>query len=496
MHRKFHRRLKLASVLGLAAALCLVSSNLVAVVAEPQGPSSATPPNVVIVFVDDMGYADIGPFGASYSTPHLDRLAREGRAFTNFHVAQPVCSASRAALLTGSYSNRVGIHGALSPNATHGLDPRELTLPRMFKERGYATGMAGKWHLGDRRDFLPLRHGFDEFLGIPYSNDMWPHHPRAKAGTYPPLPLLEGDEVVEPNVGPDGQARFTARFTERAVDFIERNQGRPFFFYLAHPQPHVPLFAGEKFRGASGAGIYADVVQEIDWSVGEILAALDRTGVADNTLVVFTSDNGPWLSYGDHAGMAEPYREGKGTAWEGGTRVPCLMRWPARLPPGTTSDAMLMTIDLLPTFANLIGAASPAMPIDGRDVWNLLKGEPDAEHPHEAYFTWYLQNQLQAVTTSDGVWKLILPHSYRTLKGSRGGSGGVPVQYETVLISSPQLYHLKNDPGETTDASGDHPEVVRRLFDLAEGARMELGDSLAGRTGRGNREPGRVTHPR
>ena len=449
-------------------------------------------PNVIVIFADDLGYADIGPFGSSVATPHLNRLAREGRRFTHFHVSQPVCSASRASLLTGAYSNRVGIHGALGPNATHGLDPGELTLARMFKRQGYATGMAGKWHLGHHPAFLPLRHGFDEFLGIPYSNDMWPHHPEAKAGTYPPLPLFEGDVVVDPEVTPEEQATFTQRFTDRAVAFIERHRERPFFFYLAHPQPHVPLFASEAFAGKSGVGLYADVIQELDASVGQVLAALDRTGLAENTLVIFTSDNGPWLSYGDHAGSPGPFREGKGTSWEGGTRVPCLMRWPGVLPAGTTSEAMLMTIDLLPTLATLIGAPPPLRPIDGRNVWPLLVGEPGAVNPHAAYFTWFNQNELQAVTSGDGTWKLILPHRYRTLEGRPGGTGGRPVRYAQRDVTQPELYHLREDPGETTNVADRYPAIRDALLAEADRARRELGDGLTGVSGTGNRPPGRL----
>jgi arylsulfatase len=362
----------------------------------------------------------------------------------------------------------------------------------MLKQQGYATGMAGKWHLGHHRAFLPLRHGFDEFLGIPYSNDMWPHHPEAKPGTYPPLPFFEDDEIVDADVSPEEQAQLTKRFTERAVAFIERNHDRPFFFYLAHPQPHVPLFASEAFVGASGAGLYGDVIQEIDWSVGQVLAALDRHGLADNTLVIFTSDNGPWLSYGDHAGSSGLFREGKGTAWEGGTRVPCLMRWPGRLPAGTTSDAMLMTIDLLPTLAHRFGAPLPALPIDGRDVWPLLRGDPGAVNPHPAYFTWFGVNELQAVTSGDGHWKLVLPHRYRSLEGRPGGTGGRPVRYSQRQLEAPALYNLRDDPAESNDVARLYPQVRDALLAHAEAARAELGDALTRATGRGNRPPARV----
>lgn len=451
------------------------------------------PPNVVIVFTDDQGYGDLGVTGAKgYSTPHIDRLAREGTLFTNFHVAQAVCSASRAALLTGCYPNRIGIHGALGPNSTHGIHANETTLAEVLKARGYATGMAGKWHLGHREPFLPNRHGFDEAYGLPYSNDMWPHHPEAKPGTYPPLPLIENGRVIDAEVTPDEQRNLTTSYTERAVAFIERNKDRPFFFYLANNMPHVPLFVSDKFKGKSGAGLYGDVIQEIDWSVGQVLGALKKHKLDDNTLVVFTSDNGPWLSYGTHAGSAGPLREGKGTAWEGGTRVPCLMRWPGKLPAGTSSGEMLMTIDLLPTFAQLIGAKLPGHKIDGLDVWPLLAGAPGAKNPHESYWSYYAQNELQAVFSPDGKWKLQLPHGFRTLAGRPGGKDGIPAKYEGAKIEQPLLYDLQADIGEKTDVASSHPAVVQQLLAHAEKARAELGDSLTQRKGSGVREVGRL----
>ena len=281
------------------------------------------PPNVIIIFTDDQGYADVGVFGAKgIRTPNLDRMAAEGRKFTNFHVSQPVCSASRTALLTGCYSNRLGIHGALGPADPRGIAESEMTLANLFKQKGYATGMAGKWHLGRPAPFLPTHRGFDEYFGLPYSNDMWPLHPEAKPDSFPPLPLIEGDKVVKPGLTPEDQAQLTTWYTERAVKFIDTNRDRPFFFYLAHNMPHVPLYVSDKFKGKSERGLYGDVIEEIDWSVGEVLAALRRNGIEENTWVIFTSDNGPWLSYGEHAGSAGPLREGKGTNWEGGTRVP------------------------------------------------------------------------------------------------------------------------------------------------------------------------------
>ncbi len=456
-------------------------------------------PNVVVIFCDDLGYADIGPFGCkAYATPNLDRMAREGRKFTHFHVAQAVCSASRAALLTGCYPNRIGIHGALGPGARHGIHADETTLPEVFKQRGYATGMAGKWHLGHHAKFLPTRHGFDEYYGLPYSNDMWPHHPEAKKGSYPALPLLEGEKVIDDDVTPADQPALTAAYTERAVKFIERNKGRPFFFYLAHSMPHVPLFVSDRFKGKSGAGLFGDVIQEIDWSVGQVLDALKQHKLDDNTLVIFTSDNGPWLSYGNHAGSAGPLREGKGTAWEGGTRVPCLMRWPGVLAAQSSSDAMWMSVDVLPTLATLIGAPLPPRKIDGRNVWGLITDAPGAAgapHPHDAYLSYYAQNELQAVWSGDGQWKLQLPHTYRTLGGKNGGRNGTPAAYIQKKITQPELYNLKGDAGETQDVAKAHPELVAQLLAHAAKARADLGDSLTQQEGSGRREPGRLANP-
>jgi arylsulfatase A len=452
-------------------------------------------PSIVVVFTDDQGYADVGCFGAQgFETPHLDRLAREGRRFTNFHVAQPVCSASRAALLTGCYPNRVGIHGALGPAARVGIGDSEITLAEMLKERGYATGMAGKWHLGHRQRFLPVHHGFDEYLGLPYSNDMWPFHPEATHAIYPALPLIDGDRVVDPDVTAEDQARLTVRYTERAVSFIARHKDRPFFFYLAYSMPHVPLHVSEHYRGKSRRGLYGDVIQEIDASIGEVLHALEVHGLKDNTLVIFATDNGPWLRYGDHAGSAGSLREGKGTCWEGGVRVPCIMRWPGKLPAGTTSDAMVMTIDLLPTIAGLVGAPLPNQPIDGLDVWPLLAGTAGAINPHDAYVYYYEQNQLQAVVSGDGRWKLQLPHTYRSLAGHSGGHDGLPALYRRVKIDNPELYDLANDPAEKSDIAEREPETVRRLLAIAERTRADLGDTLCGRVGSGIRPAGRLAN--
>jgi len=452
------------------------------------------PPNVVIIFIDDQGYGDIGPFGAKgYTTPNLDRMATEGRKFTNFHVPQPVCSASRAGLLTGCYPNRIGIHGALSPKATHGISDDEMTIAQVLKQKGYATGMAGKWHLGHHPQFLPTRHGFDEYFGLPYSNDMWPLHPEAKKGTYPPLPLIEGEKVLKNDLNHEDQNQLTTQYTERAVKFIEKNKDKPFFFYLAHSMVHVPLHVSDKFRGKSQQGLYGDACMEVDWSVGEVLVALKRAGVDDNTLVIYTSDNGPWLSYGDHAGNSGPLREGKGTNWEGGTREPTLMRWPGKIPAGSVCDDMGMTIDLLPTIAKLAGAKLPKHKIDGLDIWPIISGHNGAKNPHEGYAFYYEQNALQAVSSPDGRWKLQLPHQYRTLAGRPGGKGGIPAKYEGAKVETPELYDLQNDIGETKNVAATNPEVVSQLMAFAEKMRAELGDALTKRKGSGSREPGKIS---
>lgn len=439
------------------------------------------PPNVVLIFADDLGYADLGCFGAQgIETPHLDRMARDGCRLTDFYVAQAVCSASRAALLTGCYSNRVGILGALGPAARIGIHDQEVTLGELLKSRGYATAIFGKWHLGHHPQFLPTRHGFDEYFGLPYSNDMWPKHPTAK---FPDLPLIAGERVLEYN--PD-QRQLTTWYTDRAVQFIERSGTQPFFLYLPHAMPHVPLFVSEQRGGRSSRGVFGDVIAEIDWSVGEILQALKRSGVDDNTLVIFTSDNGPWLSYGDHAGTAGPLREGKGTAWDGGMRVPFVARWPGKIPPGLVSAEPVGTIDIFPTLAELTGASLPEQPIDGRSIWPILSGQPGAVSPHEALW-FYWGAELHAVRS--GPWKLHFPHEYRSLK--QAGTGGQPGPYEQRRTEL-ALYRLDRNPGEQANVAEQHPEVVARLSQLADQARQELGDALTRTKGQANRPAGQL----
>jgi arylsulfatase A len=481
--------------------LQLVTSLLLLFAPPGQSARAPRPPNFIIVYADDLGYADIGPFspkdaGARPRTPSLDRLAADGVRLTNFYVAQAVCSASRAALLTGAYSNRVGILGALNHTATHGINADETTIAEMLKQRNYATAMFGKWHLGTQPPFLPVHHGFDEYLGLPYSNDMWPRHPQ-RGTFFPELPLIEGDKVVQQ--GPD-QSQLTTMYTERAVRFIEKNRTKPFFLYVAHAMPHVPLFVSDKFRGRTGQGLYGDVIAEIDWSVGQILEAVSRAGLDDNTLVIFTSDNGPWLSYGDHAGSAAPLREGKATAFEGGVRVPFVARWPGHIPRGAVQHQPAMTIDLLPTLANLAGAESPglrsaarrpdlsgpASTIDGLDIWPLLENRRGAASPHDAlYFYWGAE--LHAVRS--GKWKLHVPHPYQSLEVA--GMGGAPGKYVSLQLEQ-SLFDLDADPSESKNVAADNPAIVKRLLEYVERAREDLGDTLTKRTGRNVRQPGRV----
>ncbi len=473
------RRL-VAFVLVFAAAMLSAFSPV-----RAGGADADRPPNFVVVFADDMGYADASCFGATeIRTPHIDRLAAEGAKLTSFYVAQAVCSASRTALLTGCYPNRVGILGALGPNSPTGIHADETTIAEVLKQRGYATAIYGKWHLGHHEKFLPTNHGFDDYFGLPYSNDMWPKHPTARKGTYPELPLISGTKVVDRN--PD-QSQLTTWSAERAVKFIGANKDKPFFLYVPHSMPHVPIFASDKHRGKSKAGLYGDVIEEIDWSVGEILAAIKEHGLDDNTLVIFTSDNGPWLSYGNHAGSAGPLREGKGTSWEGGVREPFVARWPGKIPAGTVSSELAATIDLLPTIAKLAGAELPQRKIDGKDIWPLVSGEKDAKTPHDAYY-FYWGRELQAVRS--GKWKLHFPHAYRSLTGTPG-SDGRPNGYSQQKTEL-ALFDLEADVGERSDVAEKHPEIVERLKALAEAARDDLGDSLTNRKGSGVREVGKL----
>ncbi|GIW78239.1 MAG: arylsulfatase [Gemmatales bacterium] len=441
-------------------------------------------PNFIVIFCDDLGYADIGPFGAEgYQTPNLDRMAKEGMKFTDFYVGRSFCTPSRAALLTGCIPTRVGIGGNFGPRSTTGLNPDEMTIAEVLKQKNYATAIFGKWHLGHLPKFLPTNQGFDEFFGLPYSNDMWPFHPEQQRVHFPDLPLYEGDKIINPKVTPEIQKTLTRRLTERAVEFIDKNKEKPFFLYLPHPQPHVPLFASEKFLKKTKRGLFGDVLTEIDWSVGEILGALKRNKIDERTCVVFTSDNGPWLLYGNHAGSAKPLREGKGTNFEGGFRVPCLMRWPGRIPAGTVCREVCSTIDLLPTFARLAGAPLPKNKIDGKDIAPLMFQHPGAKSPHPVFYHYDGRNRLVALRS--GKWKLMFPQSYGSPIPGKDGRPGKRVS-KTIPLS---LFDLEKDIGETTNVAEKYPEVVQRLMAAADAMRKDLGDGP--KAGPGRRPIGR-----
>jgi len=458
--------------------------------------SAERTPNVVVIFMDDMGYADIGPFGAKgYDTPNLDQMAKEGRVFTDFYVTQAVCSASRAGLLTGCYNVRVGILGALGPSAKHGINADEVTIAEICKQKDYATACYGKWHLGHHKQFLPMQHGFDDYFGLPYSNDMWPYHPGVahlsmedRLKRWPHLPLIDKNEVINPMVTGKDQEQLTTQYTERAVNFIKQNKDHPFFLYVPHSMVHVPLYVSDKFKGKSKRGLFGDVMMEVDWSVGQILDTIRDHKLEKDTLVIFTSDNGPWLSYGDHAGSAAPLREGKGTMFDGGCREPTVMWWPDTIPAATECSEPAMTIDVLPTVAQLIGAELPEHEIDGKNILPLMQGEADAKSPHEAYFFYY-GNELQAVRM--GKWKLHFPHGYRTLAGREGGTGGIPAKYSQDRIGL-ELFDLESDVSESTNIADKHPEVVKQIQKLADQKREQLGDSRLKRRGTGVRQPGRI----
>lgn len=447
----------------------------------------STPPNIVLIHLDDMGYGDLALTGAvGYKTPNIDRLAHDGLFFSQYYSPQAVSSASRAGLLTGCYPNRVGFSGALGPNATIGISEEEKTIAQLLKQKNYATAVYGKWHLGMQDQFLPTSKGFDEFYGIPYSNDMWPHHP---TGTYPDLPYFKNNEIINPDVSPEDQEQFTTDFTNHAIDFIKQNRNNPFFIYLAHPMPHVPLYVSDKFKGKSDQGLFGDVIMEIDWGVGEIIKALEETGLIGNTLVIFTSDNGPWINYGNHAGSTGGLREGKGTTFEGGQRVPCILMWKGVIPEGSVSNSLVSAIDILPTLAEITNSPLPDNKIDGISFLPILKGDLDAKQ-RETFLYYYRQNSLQAVRHGD--WKLIFPHPGRTYENFQPGVDGQPGQVNENFNHTGGLYDLRRDPGERYDVTESHPEIVEKLNEIANQARADLGDDLTNNKGTGRREPGRA----
>jgi arylsulfatase A-like enzyme len=440
-------------------------------------------PNVVVIFADDLGYSDIGPFGAlGIETPHLDRMAKEGRRFTDFYVGAPACTASRVALLTGCYPVRAGFadeiagraNGTYShsrvlwPNSPYGIHDDEITVAEVLRDAGYATGIVGKWHLGDAPQFNPTRHGFVEFFGAPYSHDMKPYY------------YLRGEKRLDEEIDLDNQVK---RYTDEALAFIRKHRGAPFFLYFAHHMPHTPLVASQDFKGKSKRGPFGDAVSELDWSVGQVLDALRELKLDRNTLVIFTADNGPWLVKGEHGGSARPLRGGKGTTYEGGVREPCVMWWPGTIPAGTTCREVAATMDILPTFAAMAGAELPqGHRIDGHDIRPLMT-DAAAKSPWKALY-YYLGNELHAVRS--GPWKLRAKNNYFNEDIYRKDA-------PKDLVMPAALYNLRNDPGEQKTVIKDHPKVVRRLERYLDEARADLGDSLTGVKPTNARVPGRVT---
>lgn len=445
-------------------------------------------PNVILIYIDDMGFGDLGRTGAiGYETPNFDQMAAEGMFFSNYYSPQAVCSASRAGLLTGCYPNRIGFRGATDHTAKTGINSEEETIAELLKAEGYATAAYGKWHLGYQKEFLPTQHGFDEYLGIPYSNDMWPNHPRNK-NYYPDLPLIKDDKMIERN--PD-QSQFTTLFTEKTIDFIKKNKDQPFFTYLAHPMPHVPLFVSSKFEGKSEHGLYGDVIMELDWSLGEIRKTLRDLKIEENTLLIITSDNGPWLAYGNHAGSPGAFREGKGTTFEGGQRVPCIMEWPGTIPAGKVSNNMAAGIDILPTIIEATNAKTPEKRIDGVSLFENLKGNL-SEVPRDQFLFYYRRNSLQAIRY--GKWKYNFSHPGRTTVGFAPGKDGQPGGSYENFNHQGGLYNLERDPGERYNVEFNEPQVMKVIMQIAKEAREDLGDDLTGDVGKNRREVGRVEY--
>jgi arylsulfatase A len=410
--------------------------------------TASAKPNVVFIFCDDLGYGDIGSFGAGdINTPHIDQLAENGLKFTSFYSLSPVCSPSRAGLLTGRYPVRTGVTAVLFPESWTGLPGEEYTMAEMFKDNGYVTGIIGKWHLGHHHQYLPLQQGFDEYYGIPYSNDM------------EGLVWLRGNEVVDFNVD---QRMLTRKLTEESLDFIQRHKDKPFFLYLPHVMPHVPLYASDAFEGTSQRGLYGDVVEELDWSVGEITAGLEKLGLLDNTVIVFTSDNGPWISLMEMGGSSGQLRDGKFRTFEGGMRVPAIAMWKNKIKAGTVYEDMASMADWLPTFASLSGAKMPAgLALDGVDIKNVLLENGRRENDEFLYFA---TDGLQAFRKGD--WKV-----KKAFPGHRGSL------YMSKVDPHPNvLFNLKSDPGETTDLSMVHPDILEKMISRMDSAYRALGD--------------------
>ena len=460
---------------------CLLFSLFAGKLSAQQVPDK---PNVIIIYIDDMGWGDVSYNNPQVDyTPNMSRIAKQGIRLTDFYVSEAVCTASRTSLMTGCYANRVGMGGAIDHKSKSGINPEETTLAEMLKANGYATAAFGKWHLGFQPLFLPTHQGFDEFYGIPYSNDMWPAHPETK-NYYPPLPLYSNDTIIDTV---KEQSWFTQTFTEKATSFITRNASHPFFLYLAHPMPHVPISVSAAYNGSTGKGLYADVIHELDASLGQILKSLSRNKIEEKTLVILASDNGPWLSYGNHAGTTNGLREGKGTSWEGGVRVPCVFYWKSVLPAGKIISDPLMTIDILPTIAAITGSQLPSRKIDGSNIWDILNGERRRQYDRPLFF-YYNKDDLEAMRWKN--WKLYFPHTYRTMNGQEPGRDGMPGKYRMVKMEHPELYDLSNDRNETKDVLKKNRKIYKAMRKMAKSMREELGDDLTGKKGKANRPAG------
>jgi arylsulfatase len=435
-------------------------------------------PNFLIILTDDQGYGDLSTYGATdIATPNIDLLGKEGAKYTRFYVPQSQCTPSRAGILTGCYPNRVGVDWVFLPHSDTGLNPDETTIADMLKTAGYSSAYFGKWHLGHLPEFLPTNQGFDEYFGIPYSNDMWPLNPR-KDYTFPPLPLIHNTEVID-TVDAAIQQNMTKNLTEKAIAFIKKQAKNPFFVVLSHPMPHVPLYVSDRFKGKSKRGLYGDVMMELDWSTGEILKTLKEQGIDKNTMVLFLSDNGPWIAYGNHGGSTGGLKEGKETSFDGGIRSPLLIRYPDQIPAGLEINTPINGIDLLPTFAHLAKADLPQQKIDGKNSWAQMSGQT-TQMAHDAYFFYMNKNQLEAVMTQR--WKLVLPHSFNSLNGKAGGKDGSLATYEKINVEL-SLYDMFNDEKETTNVAEAHPEIVQLLMAKADSIRPILGDKIANITG-------------
>lgn len=452
-------------------------------------------PNIVIFYVDDMGFGDLSITGATgYTTPNIDNLANEGMLFTHYYASSAISTASRAGLLTGCYATRVGVPGVYMADPTVGLNPDEEIIPELLSKQGYRTAMVGKWHLGMSPEFMPLAQGFDEFYGLPYSHDILPvdydgnriteQSPFKWKLNLPALTLYDGIKKVKEISTLDDAAQLTTLYTKRAIRFINENKKNPFFLIVTHNMPHVPLAVSDKFKGKSQSGLYGDVMMEIDWSVGEIMKALKDNNIDDNTLVIFTSDNGPWLTFGNHSGSAGSLREGKQCTFDGGQRVPCLMRWKNKIPAGVVNPQLVANLDILPTLVAITGAQLPKAKIDGFNILPLLEGNT-TESPRQYFYYIYSMNPLKPMHSLEGIrdqrFKLVFPHKYLTDSGQgvkigKDGHPGIRQTAETTM----ELYDLRQDPGERRNVIELYPEVVKKLQAEADKIRHELGDDLQG----------------